>query len=303
MILLTGATGTVGAALLQRMTAAGLPVRCLVRDPRRLGSERVRVQIALGDLAEPSSFRNALRGVSTVVHLAAAIRDQERASIEELNGVATLRLLQAAAREGAESFVFFSALGATLQSEPRFFRAKATAERAVTASPLRTTIVAPSLIYAPGDPWLRLLGRMSLLPAVPIPGSGRALYQPIWADDVADCVMSLLQAREPPGDGEAEKNPGSAKRVVLAGPETLSHAAIVAAFLRSIGRPRPLAPVPIPLVRVGLRAVEWLWRESAFATWDEAELLQVPMTTARGTTDARALGVEPRALAAVLGAG
>jgi len=67
LILLTGATGTVGSALLRRLVAAGRPVRCLVREPKRLGAERVRVQIALGDLADPASFRNALRGVDTVV--------------------------------------------------------------------------------------------------------------------------------------------------------------------------------------------------------------------------------------------
>ena len=99
MILLTGATGNVGNAVLRRLTARGERVRCLVRDPRGLGAERVRVQIALGDLSNPSSFRNALRGVDTVVHLAAAIRDQPRASIEELNAIATLRLLPG--REGA----------------------------------------------------------------------------------------------------------------------------------------------------------------------------------------------------------
>ena len=86
MLLLTGATGTIGRPLLRRLVAAGVPVRCLVRDPRRLGSERVRVQIALGDLADPLSFRHALRGVETVIHLAASIRDQDHGSIEELNG-------------------------------------------------------------------------------------------------------------------------------------------------------------------------------------------------------------------------
>src|ERR1700678_1437184 len=76
MLLLTGATGLVGSSLLSRLVAAGEPVRCLVRDPRRLGPMRVRVQIALGDLADPPSFRNALRGVDTVVHLGATRRDQ-----------------------------------------------------------------------------------------------------------------------------------------------------------------------------------------------------------------------------------
>src|SRR6185312_1102352 len=120
MLLLTGATGLVGSAVLRRLTAAQVPVRCLVRDPRRLGPERVRVQIALGNLADPASFRNALRGVDTVVHLAAAIRDQDAGSIEELNGVATARLLRASERGGVKRFLFFSAMGASEHSSARF---------------------------------------------------------------------------------------------------------------------------------------------------------------------------------------
>src|SRR3954462_12368565 len=114
VILLTGATGNVGSQVLRRLTARGERVRVLVRDPRRLGSERGRVQIALGDLSDPASFRTALRGVETVVHLAATIRDQPRASMEELNGLATLRLVRAAERAQTKRFVFFSAIGASL---------------------------------------------------------------------------------------------------------------------------------------------------------------------------------------------
>ncbi len=129
MLLLTGATGLVGSTLLRRLLAEGTPVRCLVRDPRRLGAQRVRVQIALGDLTDPPSFRNALRGVDTVVHLAAAIRDQPRGSIEELNGIATWRMVEAAERQGVERFVFFSALGAT-DASPHAAAAREGARRA-----------------------------------------------------------------------------------------------------------------------------------------------------------------------------
>ena len=82
MLLLTGATGSIGSRLLPLLLEAGEEVRCLVREPRRLGERRVDVQIALGDLGEmsdPYLVRQALRGVDTVVHLAATIRDQPRA--------------------------------------------------------------------------------------------------------------------------------------------------------------------------------------------------------------------------------
>src|SRR5436190_10683078 len=292
MILLTGATGVVGSALLRRLTANGESVRCLVRDPRRLGAERVRVQIALGDLADPQSFRHALRGVNAVVHLAASTRDQPRGSIEELNGVATWRMVQAAERANVERFVFFSVMGASTRSRARFFRAKALAERAVVGSGLEHTVFAPSIIYSPGDPWMRLLERMSLLPVMPVSGSGRAAYQPVWADDVADCVVSALSSAE---DGR--------DRFELAGPDTLTYDAIVQLALRSFGRRRPLVHVPLALVRTGLRAVGAVAGPAAFATWDEAELMEIPMTTPSGTADAERLGVVPEPMGAVLGVG
>lgn len=292
VILLTGATGNVGSVLLRRLTAAGTPVRCLVRDPKRLGSERVRVQIALGDLSDPTSFRNALRGVDTVVHLAAAIRDQPRASIEELNAVATLRLVRAAERAGARRFVYFSAMGASLSSRTRFFRAKALARQAVDASALDSTVMAPSIVYSPGDPWLTLLERLSYLPAMPVSGSGRSLFQPIWAEDAADCALAVLDGKRPPA---------AAADYELAGPETLSYEAIVRTAMRASGRQRPLVHVPLVLVRKSLRALERVVGPPVFATWDEAELLEEPMTTARGSADAEALGVNPLPMSAVLG--
>ena len=291
MILLTGATGSIGSAVLRRLTSRGERVRCLVRDPRRLGSERVRVQIALGDLSEPSSFRNALRGVDTVVHLAAAIRDQPRASIEELNAVATLRLVQAAERAQASRFVFFSAIGATLHQRSRFFQAKALAERAVQESGLSTVTFAPSIVYSPDDPWITLLKRLSLLPALPVSGDGRAQYQPIWSEDAADCVLAALDR---PGNGH--------RRFELAGPEVLSYNAIARVVLRAFGRRRRLFHVPLPVVRAGLHSLELATRERAFATWEEAELMEIPMLSDRGTADAESLGVNPLRMSAVLGA-
>jgi uncharacterized protein YbjT (DUF2867 family) len=290
MLLLTGATGQVGSALLDRLLAEGTPVRCLVRDPRRLGARRVRVQIALGDLADPPSFRNAMRGVDTVVHLAASIRDQRRGSIEELNGIATWRMVQAAERAGVRRFLFFSALGASTHHRVRFFRAKALAEQAVRAAGLHATIFSPSIVYAPGDPWLTLLERLALLPVMPVSGAGRALYEPIWSEDVAACVMHVLRDRHEPTPELYE----------LAGPQRLSHTDIVRLVLRSLNRRRPLAHVPTPLVCRGLRLLESVAGTHAFATWDEAELMEVPMISARGTADAQRLGVTPLAMGAIL---
>ena len=142
-----------------------------------------------------------------------------------------------------------------------------------------------------GVVWSVLLP-LALLPAVPVSGSGRALYQPIWAEDVAECVMAALDAGGPAAPRRAYE---------LAGPETLSYDGIVRVTLRAAGRRRRLLHVPLPIVRAGLRALERVAGQAAFATWEEAELMEEPMTTRRGTADAEALGVQPLPMAAVLG--
>src|SRR6201999_3317322 len=153
--------------------------------------------------------------------------------IEELSGVATWRLVQAAERAGVRRFVFFSTVGASTRTPGRVILAKAVAEVAVRSSSLQLTVFAPSIIYAPGDPYLRLLQSMSWLPVMAIPGAGRAGFQPISADDAAACVRAAL-----PGGPAAAVAVGA--RYELAGPETLTHREIVALALRSFHRRRPI---------------------------------------------------------------
>ena len=74
-------------------------------------------------------------------------------------------------------------------------------------------------------------------------------------------------------------------------------------MLRGAGRPRKIVPVPHGLASRALRAGEALLKSAAPVTWDEAELLTVPMTSRLGTADAEGLGVVPKRVAAVLGAG
>ncbi len=295
MLLLTGATGSIGSRLLPLLLESGEDVRCLVREPRRLGARRVDVKIALGDLGElsdPYLVRQALRGVDTVIHLAATIRDQPPKRIEELNGLATVRLLRAAERSGVRSFHFFSALDAQAAQRTRFFRAKWLAEQAVLSSPLQTTVFAPSIVYDHSDPWITLLRRFSFLPVLPVSGEGQARFQPIWSADAASCVVGALEQEQ--SDGERTR------RYELAGPETLTYDQMSDLVSRIAGRPRPLVHMPLPLVRAGLIALRSILGEAVFATWEEAELMEVSMISERGTVDAQALGVEPRRMGDVL---
>jgi len=291
VILLTGATGLLGSAVLRRLVARGEPVRCLVRDARRLGPERMHVQLATGDLADPAAFRNALRGVRTVLHLAGSERDQPGATIEELDALATWRLLRAAERAGVRHLLWTMPLGATPHHPSRVHRAKALAARAVAEAEVPTTTLATSLVYAPGDRRLSRLERLALLPAVPLTGRGAARTQPLWAEDAADGVLAAL-----------DRGPDGHARHELAGPDVLTHREVVELVLRAAGRRRRTVPVPLAALRAGLRAGELLAGPTAFATWDEALMLAVPMLAPAGPAGLEALGVRPHRMADVLGA-
>ena len=286
MIVLTGATGTVGKALLPELLAAGHDVRCLVRDPRRLGRHRVQVQLAINDLADPHGLRHSLRGADTVIHLASAIRDEGGRSLEEVNALGTYRLVRAAERAGVERFYFFSALNASSFQRTRFFRSKALAEAEVLGSKMKATVIAPSIIYDVDDPWVTLQRRLALFPLMPISGRGTAAFQPIWARDVARCVLGALEAM-----------PG---RFELAGPHTITYEGIAQMIAASTGRERPLIHVPLRVVRSVLNSLRLIVGDATFATWEEAELMEVPMTSTAGPAGARQLGVDPRPMRSVL---
>jgi NADH dehydrogenase len=94
---------------------------------------------------------------------------------------------------------------------------------------------------------------------------------------------------------------GGSRRLELAGPDRLTYDQIAHLIAPAAGRDRPLFHVPIGVVHLGLAALRRAVGDAVFATWEEAELMEVPMVSERGTADAEALGVEPRPMREVLG--
>lgn len=290
MILMTGATGTLGKPLLSRLLGAGEQVRCMVREPRRLGPNRVQVQISLGNLADRTGNDRAVRGVDTVIHLAATTRDQPRGTIEEINGLGTLRLLNAAKRAGVRRFVYVSSFNASPSSPSRFIRMQARVAEAVKQSELESVIFEAGIIYAPDDPWIKLMSELAKLPVMPVIGNGRAAFQPIWADDAADAITAtLLKGIATPG-----------APIALAGPDTLTQDQILRIVMRHFGAQKPLLHLPTGFSRRVLDWQEQRLGQAALATWDQVALLQDSVLSARGTGDLSALGVEPLRMADVL---
>jgi dihydroflavonol-4-reductase len=115
VILVTGGTGFVGAHVVRALLAAGRPVRCLVRPgSRRTNLEGLPVDLVEGDLSDPASLERAMRGVSTLFHVAADYRlwTKDPGELSRTNVGGTENVLSAASEAGVGRIVYTSSVGA-----------------------------------------------------------------------------------------------------------------------------------------------------------------------------------------------
>lgn len=190
MIALTGATGFVGQAVLDRAHAAGIQVRALTRrdQPQRAGVEWVR-----SDLDDKVALAALVAGAEAVVHVAGVVNDA--AEFERGNVLGTLNVIEAALAAGVQRFIHVSSLSAREPDLSAYGASKARAEKLVRASGLDWTIVRPPGIYGPRDVDYFEMFRLARWGVMPVPPrEGRASI--IHVDDLARLLLALVPGGE-----------------------------------------------------------------------------------------------------------
>ena len=96
MILLTGATGFVGSYVARQLVSEGVKLRCLVHSAAKAGRlTGLGAELAWGDVTDPGSLAEAVKGVEAVIHLVAVIVEKGPATFERVNYQGTVNLLEA----------------------------------------------------------------------------------------------------------------------------------------------------------------------------------------------------------------
>jgi nucleoside-diphosphate-sugar epimerase len=266
-ILVTGASGFIGRALVADLAAAGHSVRAAMRQPADVFPRSVEV-VAVSDLTRPVEWRALLKGVETVVHLAGiAHAGPEIAddAYDRINRLATAELASAARAIGLRHLVFMSSVRAqsgpasmealretgTARPTDAYGRSKLAAEDAVRASQAPFTILRPVLIYGQG-----VRGNLARLIALaqtswPLPvGLCRNRRSLLARENLIAAIHLVLGA-------PAAMN----ETYLVADPQPLTLAEIVAALRSGAGRSPALLPVPPVLIAAALRAMgrseEW----------------------------------------------
>ena len=191
---ITGATGFVGARLLDAALAEGHTVRALTR---RVQDARDGVTWIDGALDRPASLAALVKGADAVIHVAGVINAPGEAGFEAGNVIGTGAMLAAAETEGIARFVHVSSLAAREPQLSLYGASKARSEALVAASPLSTAIVRPPAIYGPGDRELLEMFKMAARGFVLLPPPGRLSL--LHADDLARLLLALAAPGAPTG--------------------------------------------------------------------------------------------------------
>lgn len=237
MILVTGANGFVGRALIERLLQEGFQVRALVRQPPPTGTPVASgLEYVIGDMRDAATLLAATRGATAVVHLAAAKSD-EKDSLD-INVGGARRLVVACRANGCERIINVSTISAKIPRKGLYGASKAQADEVFRQSALQVTTLLPSVIYGPDDRGVfgTIVRFIRKLPVVPVLGDGRWLSAPVHVADVAAVIVgSLRNARSAGSEYD------------IGGPELISFDELIDRIAACLGRSARKVHVPFAL--------------------------------------------------------
>jgi len=227
--LVTGATGTLGAALTGRLTEAGHAVRGASRSPPAVaddepgGSNGPDEWVKL-DLAAGEGIERAVEGVDVIVHAAS----DPAGDSEAVDARGTGRLLAATESAGVEHFVYPSIVGVD-EIPYSYYEHKLAAERTIEASEVPSTVLRATQFHQFVD---ELIGTVARSPVWPLPTDFRV--QPVDAREVADELVDIATG-EPRG-----------RAAPFGGPEVRTGRELVDAYREVRGLRRLVVRLPLP---------------------------------------------------------
>lgn len=245
-VLITGATGLIGAALAARLVSRGHHVVRAARQPRGHDAEQGALAVDFSQLPSRDWWMPRLRGVDVVVNAVGIFQECGSTTFENVHTRAPAALFQAASDVGVRCVVQLSALGADEHATTRFHTSKRAADDLLRGLPVPSVIVQPSLVYDPEGTSAALFNRLALLPIIAIPASPAPL-QPVHLEDLIEVLTRLIE--QPPA--------ASSRTVQAVGPEALTLKAYLLALRRMLGGSKapPMLEVPTALALWGARAL------------------------------------------------
>ena len=285
LVTLIGGTGFIGSHVAQALLECGARVRIAARNPEKAFKLKPlanlgQLQFARCNAADKGSVEACVAGSDAVVYLVGTFDGNQKALQADGAGHAA----RAATANGADAFVYVSAIGADAEKETGYYKTKGMGEQQVLDAFPKATIVRPSVVFGEEDGLVPMFADLvKIMPVMPVFGADSE-FQVVWVDDVAAGIAAAL----------ANPKAHGGKTYELAGPEKLTMLQINEMIAEGQERERTFFPMPSPLAKV-FAALPLTPINS-----DQLAMLEEGSTATKGKAGLAKLGVSAKPLSLFL---
>lgn len=247
LVLVTGATGYVGARLVPILLEAGYRVRVMVRAPRRLQGRPWHddVEIVEGDVLQPPTLPAAVSGVRAAYYLIHSMSGHD--DFHERDLQAARNFGRAAREAGVEQIIYLSGLGNEEDDLSPHLRSRQLTGAALRQSNVAVTELRAAIIVGSGSISFEMVRSLTeRLPVMIIPRWAATRVQPIAVGDVLNYLLAAL-----------EKPQSKNEIVEIGGRDVLTYAEMMRQYARERDLRRFLIPVPVLTPRLSSYWVHW----------------------------------------------
>ncbi len=198
MILLTGATGFIGAHILRALSEKNLRVRCLVRKPA--SSEKPNISYVTGDVLDYDSLVKATEGVETVYYFIHMMGNQPRGEqkrFDTLDRLAINNMVRACQINGVKRIIHLTGIRAPQEKLSHHLESRKEVEEIIKNSGIGYTIFRASVIIGRGGAAFDILDTaVRKLPIIPVFNWENTKIQPIYIGDVVRYLVECLDKKD-----------------------------------------------------------------------------------------------------------
>jgi uncharacterized protein YbjT (DUF2867 family) len=291
IVTIFGGSGLIGRYAVRAFARDGWRIKVGVRKPNLahylppMGSVG-QVLVSKANVLDADAVAAAMRGADVVVNLVGILYQSGHQRFDAIHADAAETVARAAKAAGA-ALIHVSAIGADEDSASHYARSKADGEARVRAVHPDAVILRPSLVFGPEDNFFnKFAGLARMLPVLPLIGGGHTKFQPVFAGDVADAMVTC--ANDPSTRG---------KTYELGGPGIYTFKELMQVVLRATGRKRLLIPVPFFVATMKSWFLGLL--PNPLLTPDQVRMLKIDTVVSDGALGFADLGIVPDALEAV----